>query len=76
MRLRLEKYLLNNFDKIPIKDLTTQDYLRVLRAIEGCGKYETAHRIAQMASQVSRFAKLSGLIDHNPLADISDILIL
>ena len=75
MRLRLEKYLLSNFDKTPIKDLTTQDFLKVLRGIEGRGKYETAHRIAQMASQISRFARLSGLIAHNPLADIADILI-
>ena len=75
MRLRLEKYLLSNFDKTPIKDLSTQDFLKVLREIEGRGKYETAHRIDQMASQISRFARLSGIIDRNPLADIADIMV-
>ncbi|ABM18593.1 hypothetical protein Maqu_1509 [Marinobacter nauticus VT8] len=42
----------------------------VLRKIQAQGKYETAHRIKQRISQVSRFAISDGSAERDPAADL------
>ncbi|WP_412768678.1 phage integrase central domain-containing protein [Marinobacter nauticus] len=42
----------------------------MLRKIQAQGKYETAHRIKQRISQVSRFAISDGSAERDPAADL------
>ncbi len=74
VRLRMDKYLLANFANDALKELRACDFLPMLREIEYQEKYETAHRIAQIANQIFRYAKLLGIIENNPIADISEIM--
>lgn len=75
VRQRLDKHLIGKLDHKPIADLEVSDFLPILRAIEARGKFETAHRVAQICNQICRFAKLSGIIKANPIDGVSEILI-
>lgn len=70
VRQRLDKYLLPSLGDKPITEIEIQDFLKILRAVETAGKLETAHRTASIASQICKFAKLSGLIKSNPAEDL------
>lgn len=70
VRQRLDKYLIPSIGDMPITQITIQDLLKILRCTESVGKYETTHRTASIASQICRFAKLSGLITSNPAEDL------
>ena len=74
MRLRLDSYLLPMLPRKPFSELTTQDFLEVLRKVENRGRLETAHRLAQICGQVARFARLSGIIRYDPVQGISEVL--
>lgn len=47
MRLRLDSYLLPMLPRKPFSDLTTQDFLAVLRKVENRGRLETAEVCCQ-----------------------------
>ncbi|WP_396623287.1 phage integrase central domain-containing protein [Marinobacter sp. W-8] len=46
----------------------------MLRKIQAQGKYETAHRIKQQISQVSRFAISDGWAERDPAADLRGLV--
>lgn len=63
---KLQKDVLPSIGSIPIKDLTTQDCLGVLRAIEKRGSPEQAKRTLGVISQVFDYASALGLCPFNP----------
>ena len=64
--LKLQKDVLPSIGSVPIKDLTTQDCLGVLRAIEKRGSPEQAKRNLGVISQVFDYASALGLCPFNP----------
>lgn len=74
MRIRRNAYLKLIPEK-PFDKLELEDFLPVLKDIEARGKYETCIRVAQMCSQICRYGKILKLIAHNPLEDISQLLV-
>ena len=64
--LKLQKDVLPSIGSVPIKDLTTQDCLGVLRAIEKRGSPEQAKRTLGVISQVFDYASALGLCPFNP----------
>jgi integrase len=59
----------------PIASIKSKDLLdKVLRRMEARGINETAHRIAQICSQVWRFAVASGLAERDIVADLRGAL--
>jgi hypothetical protein len=58
----------------PIATITAPDVLKVLRAIEAQGKREAAHRAAQFAARVFRYAIQTGVAVVNPAADLRGAL--
>lgn len=74
MRLRRNAYLCLVPEK-PFNELTLDDFLPILKKIEGAGKHETCFKIAQMFSQICRYGKLLHHISHNPLEDVNQLLV-
>ncbi|MBE6440768.1 MAG: DUF4102 domain-containing protein [Desulfovibrio desulfuricans] len=74
IRQRLDCYLLKNIPDKPFSELTTQDFLKVLRKVEERGRLQTTHRLAQLCGQVARFARISGIITYDPVQGISEVL--
>jgi integrase len=64
--LKLQKDILPAIGALPIKELTTQDCLGVLRAIEKRGSPEQAKRTLGVISQVFDYASALGLCPFNP----------
>lgn len=58
----------------PIKDITAQEVLKVIRLIEGRGAVEMARRVWQMVNNVFMFAVGEGIIARNPVGDIRHAL--
>ena len=73
-RLRAARYLAPTLFPRPFKELGTPDFLEILRDIEARGKPETAKRMAQMCGQVCRYAKVIGVIDRDPMENVSEVL--
>ena len=73
IRRRLEMHVFPTIGSIAIKELTAPLAISALRQLERQGKMETLKRVIQIINQVMRYAINSGLIEHNRLADISDI---
>lgn len=72
---RLENHIFKFIGNKPIKELTIADILLPLKAKEKLEKYEMAHRLASVIKNVFRYAKVSGYIEMNIAADITDALI-
>ena len=70
----LEMYLFPRLAKRPINEITSVELLDVLRQIERTGKIETAHRAKQSASQVFRYAIVTGRCERDPAADLTGAL--
>jgi integrase len=64
-----EKLLYPYIGRYPIVDLKTPDVLGAIRHTEKRGRYETAHRARSLASQVFRYAIVTGRIERDP-ADV------
>jgi len=64
--LKLQKDILPSIGAVPIKDLTTQDCLGVLRSIEKRGSPEQAKRTLGVISQVFDYATALGFCPFNP----------
>ena len=71
----LEKDVFPFIGPEPIADVKPKELLdKVLRRMEARGVNESAHRIAQICSQVWRFAVASGLAEHDIAADLRGAL--
>ncbi|MDR3417362.1 MAG: tyrosine-type recombinase/integrase [Nevskia sp.] len=66
----LETMVLPWLGKRPIKDITAQELLLVLRRVEERGTLETAQRLKQRCGQIFRYAIATGRADRDPAADL------
>jgi integrase len=63
----LERYVLPVLGSRPLKFITSQELLIILKAIESKGLGDTAHRAKRACSRIFNFAEVRGLIDYNPI---------
>lgn len=71
---RLKQHVFPLIGHLPISEITIPDVVHVVESIANRGTIETAKRMKQMISQVFRYASQRGLCEHNPAADLRDIL--
>jgi len=71
---RMEQHIFPVIGDLPITDITIPDVLEAVEAIAKRGTIETAKRMKQLIGQVFRYAAQRGLCQHNPAADLRDIL--
>ena len=71
---RMEQHVFNKIGDLPITEITIPDVVEVIEAIGKHGTIETARRMKQLISQVFRYSAQRGLCQHNPAADLRDIL--
>ncbi|MCL2123852.1 MAG: integrase arm-type DNA-binding domain-containing protein [Desulfovibrionaceae bacterium] len=71
---RLENQLFPYIGAIPISKLEPADILRAVRHAEERGLIETAHRLAQLAGQVCRYARLVGYAKFDVAARLVEAL--
>ncbi len=71
---RLELYIFPWLGARPIKAITAQELLAVLRRIEGRGANETAHRAMQVCGRIFRYAVATGRAERDPSRDLSGAL--
>ncbi|MBN8522095.1 MAG: tyrosine-type recombinase/integrase [Alphaproteobacteria bacterium] len=71
---RLEQLVFPMIGALPVTDITIPDVVRVVERIGNRGTIETAKRMKQLIGQIFRYAAQRGLCDHNPAADLRDIL--
>ncbi|MGM0425481.1 MAG: tyrosine-type recombinase/integrase [Thermodesulfobacteriota bacterium] len=71
---RLENNLLPWIGNTPIDEIEPPLLLKQIRRIENRGATDTAHRIAQLAGAIFRFAIAAGSASRNPAADIKGAL--
>lgn len=74
LRSRFESYLFPYLSNQPIKSITAQELLAVLRSAEARGRNETAHRVRALAGRVFRYAVATGRAAHDVSADLKDAL--
>ena len=58
----------------PVAEITIPDVVEVVETIGNRGTLEVAKRMKQKISQVFRYAAQRGLCQHNPAADLRDLL--
>lgn len=73
-RERMEQYVFPMIGALPITEITIPDIVRVIEKIGARGTIETARRVKQLISQTFRYASQRGICQHNPAADLRDIL--
>jgi integrase len=71
---RMEQHIFPRIGALPIHEITIPDVVAVIEAIAAHGTIETSKRMKQCISQVFRYAAQRGLCEHNPAADLRDIL--
>ena len=71
---RMEQHVFPLIGALPLADITIPDVVEVVEAISKRGTIETAKRMKQLIGQVFRYAAQRGLCQHNPAADLRDIL--
>ena len=71
---RMEQHVFTRIGDLPITDITIPDVVEVVEAIGKRGTVETAKRMKQLMGQIFRYAAQRGLCQHNPAADLRDIL--
>lgn len=59
----------------PVRLITPQEVLVMLRAIEARQAFETAHRVLGMCSMIFRYAVAVGLVDSDPCRDLRGALV-
>ena len=76
--IKKKKWLLSLFaDQIgdfPIANLLPQDILSAIRPIEAKGNIVTAHKMAETAGQVCRYARTCGYTVYNPADGLKEVL--
>ena len=71
---RMEQHVFPMIGALPITEITIPDVVRVVEKIGKRGTIETARRMKQLISQTFRYASQRGLCQHNPAADLRDVL--
>lgn len=71
---RLENQLFPHIGGRQISDLEAGDYLAAVQKAEARGAIETAHRLAQLCGQVTRFARIAGIVKHDVAAGLVEAL--
>ena len=71
---RIEQHVFPMIGSLPITQITIPDVVRVVEKMGKRGTVETAKRMKQIISQTFRYAAQRGLCQHNPAADLRDIL--
>jgi hypothetical protein len=71
---RLENNVFPWIGTSPIKEVSAQDVLGLLRRIEARGAIESAHRVKGIIGQVFRYAVAAGMAPSNPAADLRGAL--
>ncbi len=71
---RLEKQLFPYIGHITFSTLEPSDILAAIRHAESRGAHETAHRLAQLAGQVCRYARIAGYVKFDVAAGLSEAL--
>ncbi len=71
---RMEQHVFPQIGALPITEITIPDVVRVIEKIAKRGTVETAKRMKQLIGQTFRYASQRGLCQHNPAADLRDIL--
>jgi integrase len=72
--LRLENQLFPYLGNVPLADLEAADFLAAIQKAEARGAIETAHRLAQLCGQVTRYARISGIVKHDAAAGLTEAL--
>ncbi|MDR0453973.1 MAG: hypothetical protein LBH05_04080 [Deferribacteraceae bacterium] len=73
--LRLTKHILPYLGSRPIKNITTQELLSVIRMVETQGKIETAHLTKNIVGEVYAFAIATDRADRNIALDLKGALV-
>ena len=71
---RLETLLFPYIGEIRLSALEPADILKAIRHTEKRGHIETAHRLAQIAGQICRYARLAGYVKHDIVSRLSEAL--
>lgn len=71
---RMEQHVFPHIGALPLTEIKIPDVARVIEKIGARGTIETAHRMKQLISQTFRYASQRGLCEHNPAADMRDLL--
>ena len=71
---RMEQHVFPMIGALPITEITIPDVVAVVEKMGNRGTIETAKRMKQIIGQVFRYAAQRGLCQHNPAADLRDIL--
>lgn len=71
---RLENQLFPCLGNRPFSSLEVSDYLGAIQKAEARGAIETAHRLAQLCGQISRYARISGIAKHDMAAGLTEAL--
>ncbi len=72
--VRMEQHVFTRIGDLPITNVTIPDVVEVVEAIGKRGTVETAKRMKQLMGQIFRYAAQRGLCQHNPAADLRDVL--
>ncbi len=71
---RTEQHVFPYIGALPITEITIPDVVRVVEKVGNRGTIETAKWVKQIISQTFRYAAQRGLCEHNPAADMRDLL--
>lgn len=66
--------LTKTFGDKPIGEVITADILAAIRPVEAAGHIVTAHKMAETAGQICRYARTCGHILYNPADGIKEVL--
>lgn len=72
--VRMEQHVFPQIGDLPLTEITIPDVVEVVEKIGKRGTIETAKRMKQLIGQVFRYAAQRGLCQHNPAADLRDLL--
>ena len=71
---KLERDIFPYIADRPIKSITAQEFLAIIRKIEARGSIETAHRTSNIVGEIFIYAISSGIADRNITTDIRGAL--
>jgi integrase len=69
-----ERHIFPSIGRPPIRKVSAQDILSMLRKVESRGRHETAHRLRAACGAVFRYAIATGRADRDPAADLRGAL--
>lgn len=70
----MENHVFPRIGKMPIDKITAPVAIEILQSVTGREKYETARMISQRMNSVMTFAVNAGIVHHNPLLGIKQMI--